>query len=174
MNYRRMTRVAALLCVVAGWALAQTPGPFGGFKHDSTLPIEIVSDSLEVRQAESQAIFAGEVIAEQGTLKLTADRVLVRYSAGGGGDSETGAIDSLRAEGNVFVSNGAETAKGAWAEYDVATGEIRMGGGVLLTQGAGNSIAAETFVVDLNTGIGRVDGRVRTILTAPEPSPAGN
>ena len=69
---------AALICL----ALAAAPagaqeGPFGGFKHDSKAPIEITSDSLEVRQAEQVAVFSGEVVAGQGTLRLTADKVTV-------------------------------------------------------------------------------------------------
>src|SRR3546814_19308014 len=55
---------------------AQAPsGPFGGFKHDRSAPIEITSDALEVRQAEQLAICSGDVVAGQGTLRLTADRV---------------------------------------------------------------------------------------------------
>lgn len=172
--YRWIVRLAMLAGLSAGIAFAQTEGPFGSFKHDSALPIEIAADSLEVRQAESRAIFTGEVIASQGTLRLTADNVVVNYSAGGSGDSETGAITSLRAEGEVFISNGAETAKGAWAEYDVAGGTIRMGGGVVLTQG-GNAITSETLFIDLNAGVGRVEGsgggRVTTVF---QPSESGN
>ena len=53
----------------------------------------------------------------------------------------------MRADGNVFLSNGAETAQGAWAEYDVASGIIRMGGNVVLTQGD-NAISGESLVID--------------------------
>jgi lipopolysaccharide export system protein LptA len=137
-------------------AVAQVKGPFGGFKHDSKAPIEITSDSLEVRQAERLAVFSGQVVAGQGTLRLTADRVEVTYDAGGS-DAATGAIRKMRAEGNVFLSNGSETAQGAWAEYDVAGGQMRMGGKVMLTQG-GNAISGESLVIDLNAGTGRIEG----------------
>jgi len=120
-------------------ALAQDKGPFGGFKHDASAPIEIVADSLEVQQAQSLATFRGSVVAGQGTLRLTADLLKVTY-ASEKSNSDTGAIQHMRAEGNVFLSNGAETAQGAWAEYDVASGMMRMGGSVVLTQGD-NSIS---------------------------------
>lgn len=166
-------RVGAVLALGAGLAMAQTGSPFGGFKHDSSLPIEVTADALEVRQAENLAIFSGEVIAGQGTLRLTADKVFVTYTSGGGGDASTGAISNLRAEGSVFLSNGSETAEGAWAEYDVDAGTIRMGGGVVLTQG-GNAIRSQTLFIDLNSGVGRVEGggggRVQTVF---EPSDGG-
>ncbi len=164
-------------------AAAQGKGPFGGFKHDSSAPIEIVADVLEVRQAENLAIFTGEVVAAQGTLRLTADLLNVTYAAEQS-DTSTGAIQNMRAEGNVFLSNGAETAQGAWAEYDVASGMMRMGGSVVLTQGD-NAISGESLVIDLNAGTGRIEGgRVKSVFmpaakkpapeTPPETPAAGN
>ncbi|MEM6679111.1 MAG: LptA/OstA family protein [Pseudomonadota bacterium] len=143
--------------------IAQDQGPFGGFKHDNSQPIEITSDALEVRQAQNLAIFTGEVIAGQGTLRLTADRVEVFYNQENS-DSETGAIERLRAEGNVLLSNGSETARGAWGEYDVIAGEMRMGGSVVLTQGE-NAIKGESLLIDLTAGTGRVEGgRVKSVF----------
>lgn len=148
-------------------AAAQTAGgqgPFGGFKHDRSAPIEITSNALEVQQANSLAIFEGEVVAGQGTLRLTADRVEVAYDEQAGDDSETGAIRNLVAQGNVFLSNGAETAQGQQARYDVESGMITMSGDVVLTQGA-NVISGENLTINLNEGQGRVEGRVRSIFT---------
>lgn len=158
--------VLATLAAAPG-APAQGAGPFGGFKHDSSAPIEIVSDSLEVRQSEGTALFSGDVVAEQGTLKLTADRLRVNYETGAEA-TETGEIQHMRAEGNVFLSNGAETARGAWAEYDVAGGMMRMGGNVVLTQGD-NAISGEALVINLDAGTGRIEGRgegrVKSVFT---------
>lgn len=148
-------------------ASAQQANPFGSFKHDASLPIEIVADSLAVDQGAQQATFTGQVEAGQGTLRLTADKVVVFYGGEGGGD--TGRIDRMRAEGDVFLSNGAETAKGDWADYDVAGGLVTMGGNVVLTQG-GNAISGETLSIDLNAGTGKISGgRVKSVFTpAPE------
>lgn len=139
---------------------AQDNGPFGGFKHDSSEPIEITSESLEVRQSDQVAIFVGDVKAGQGTLRLTASRVEVYYDQEAQGGS-TGAIKRLEAEGNVFLSNGAETARGARAVYDVASGIVTMFGDVLLTQGA-NGLSGDRLNIDLNTGVGKVEGNVKT------------
>src|SRR5699024_2101892 len=72
-------------------AIGADGGPFGGVKHDSSAPIEITSDALEVRQAEQLAIFSGDVVAGQGSRRLTADRVEVSYDEQAD-DPDTGAI----------------------------------------------------------------------------------
>ena len=164
----RAAGIAAVAVLAGATPLpAQGAGPFGGFKHDSSAPIEIASDSLEVRQAEGKATFSGEVVASQGTLRLTADELVVSYATGAEA-GETGKIRHMRAEGNVFLSNGSETAKGAWAEYDVAGGTMRMGGNVVLTQGE-NAISGEALVINLDAGTGRIvgrgEGRVKSVFT---------
>ena len=165
--------LAALAAVTAAGAAAQGTGPFGGFKHDSTAPIEIVADALEVRQAENLAIFTGEVVAAQSTMRLTTDKLVVTYAAMES-NADTGEIQHMRADGNVFLSNGDETGQGAWAEYEVANGIIRMGGMVVLTQGD-NAISGESLVIDLNSGTGRIEGgaggRVKSIFTPAPESP---
>jgi len=50
-----------------------------GPNNNSKLPIEITSDSLEVRQNESIAIFKGNVIAIQGTMKMNSEVMVVHY-----------------------------------------------------------------------------------------------
>ncbi|MEM7544922.1 MAG: lipopolysaccharide transport periplasmic protein LptA [Pseudomonadota bacterium] len=135
-------------------AAGQAQSPFGGFSHDSSQPIEIAADSLEVREADNLAIFAGKVVAGQGTLRLTADKLEVTYGDGGGGSGE---IQRLQASGDVFIANGAETAAGDWADYDVADGTIKMGGAVTLTQG-GNVVKGAALTIDLSSGQGRVEG----------------
>ncbi len=173
--------VAAMLWVAAGGAgTAQEAGsPFGSFKHDSTQPIEITSDSLSVNQAEQVATFSGAVVAGQGTLRLTATEMRIFYDGdpaatpGGAatpdegnpqtGNPQTGSIRLMRATGNVILTNGAEAAQGDWAEYDVSKGVITMGGAVILTQGA-NAISGTSLWIDLNAGVGEIKGRVRTIF----------
>jgi len=174
----KLIALAALIAagmLGVGGADAQTKGPFGGFKHDSKASIEIVADSLEVQQSANLAIFTGEVVAGQGTLRLTTDKLTVTYAADKSGttaNTDTGAIQHMRADGNVFLSNGSETAQGAWAEYNVAGGEVRMGGNVVLTQG-GNAISGNSLVINLNSGNGRIEGgRVKTIF-APAAEKSG-
>lgn len=157
---RRVMVCGIMVLGLVGWAAAQGNSPFGGFKHDSTEPIEITADSLEVRQADQVAIFLGNVVAGQGTLRLTANRVEVFYDQENTG-GDTGAIQKLDASGNVFLSNGAETAQGAFGTYNVKDGLVQMNGDVILTQGQ-NALSGDRLEIDLNTGVGKVLGRVKT------------
>lgn len=165
---RALVCAAALLVLGPVAAGAQAPdSPFGAFKHDAAQPIEITADSLAVDQASQTATFRGEVVAGQGTLRLSAEQIVVSYGGAGGDAAQAGRIDRLRAEGDVFLSSGAETARGAWADYDVAGGSVTMGGDVVLTQGE-NAISGQTLRIDLNAGTGEISGgRVRSVFTPP-------
>ena len=71
-----------------------------------------------------------------------------------------------RRQADVFVSNGAETASGKWAEYDLETGLVKMRGDVILTQGEDSASKAESLVINLNTGVARLEGRPTIIFKA--------
>lgn len=161
--------LAVSLAAAAVAARAQTEGPFGGFKHDRSAPIEITSNALEVHQSENLAIFSGDVVAGQGTLRLTSNQLDVYYTQQEGSqDPGTGDIRNMQAHGNVFISNGKETAQGEKAEYDVEAGTITMTGSVVLTQGQ-NVISGQRLVIHVDEGQGRMEGRVKSIF-APKKS----
>lgn len=171
---RRAVRIAAaVLALLAAHAPAaqEANSPFGSFRHDSTQPIEITSDKLSVNQTRKLATFSGTVVAGQGTLRLTAAEMQIFYDAEEkpAAESQTGAIRLMKATGRVFLSNGSEAAEGDWAEYDVASGIIRMGGNVLLTQGE-NAISGTELWIDLNAGVGEITGRVKTVFKPAEPA----
>ena len=63
-----------------------------------------------------------------------------------------------------------DAAEAGEAVYSVAEGVVTLSGDVLLTQGR-NAIAGDRLVVDLSSGNGRMEGRVRTVFT---PSDNGN
>jgi lipopolysaccharide export system protein LptA len=179
MTRTRPPRSALLLAVLAAAPAAaqDADSPFGAFRHDASQPIEITADSLAVNQGAQTATFSGDVVAGQGTLRLTAEKIVVSYGgAGEGGDDAApgaGRIDRLRAEGEVFLSNGSETARGQWADYDVSGGEVTMGGGVVLTQGE-NAISGERLRIDLGAGTGEISGgRVRSVFTPPAEDGGG-
>ncbi len=130
---------------------------FGGFKHDRTAPIDVTADAVEVRQAEERAILTGNVVAGQGTLRLTASKVTVDFDQEKQSNDETGAITRLEAVGDVFLSNGAETAQSGWAEYNLETGIVKMRNNVILTQGD-NASKGEALTIDLNSGVARLEG----------------
>jgi lipopolysaccharide export system protein LptA len=129
-----------------------------GLPQDSSLPIEITADSLEVLQNQKIATFVGKVDAVQGDMVLSADRLRVFY----GGDDNAppgpagmGSIRRIEAEGNVFLSSPQETAQGDAGVYDVASSQLSLEGGVVLTRGD-NVIRGQRLEVDMASGRSRV------------------
>lgn len=127
------------------------------FKHDSSQPIEITADTLDVARADQTAIFSGNVVAIQGELRLGSDNLRVYYRGGDARTAAQGAISKLDAIGAVALSSPRETASGEWAVYDVDMGQITLGGNVVLTQGE-NVLRGEQLVIDLESGQSRIVG----------------
>lgn len=157
------------LALLTGLATAQEADKgIGGFKIDNTKPIEITADNLELRQQENKAIFEGRVDVLQDKVRIRANKLIVSYD---GKAAAGGKIRNLAAEGGVYITSGKDSAKGAWARYDVVSRIIKMGGGVTLMQGE-NVIKGESLVVNLESGISRVEGgstgRVKSIFSVPE------
>lgn len=158
----RSLAISALVAFFALPAFAQgAQVPFGGLKHDASLPVEITADQLSVDQADGSAMFVGNVVIGQGEMRLSAGKVRVEYTAEGG--DPTGRIRRLMASGGVTLVNGSEAAEAQEAEYTIATGTIVMKGDVILTQGA-NALSSQRMVVDLGSGLATLEGRVKTIL----------
>lgn len=156
---KRAVAIALAITVVAQPVSAQgTSVAFGGLKHDSSLPVEITADALNVDQATGTAVFSGGVAIGQGSMRLTAGRVEVIYAPG-----DSGNISLLRASEGVTLTNGGEAVEAASAEYSIENGSVVLTGNVLLTQGP-NALSGDRMTIDLNTGAGRIDGRVKTIL----------
>ena len=161
--FSRIAAATALaLLVITGTAYAQGASvAFGGLKHDASLPVEITADELTVDQATGSAVFIGNVVAGQGEMRLSAGRVQVQYATENG--QATGRINQLVATGSVTLVNGPEAAEADKAVYSVGGAEIVMTGNVILTQGV-NALSGEKLTVDLTSGSGRMEGRVRTIF----------
>lgn len=102
----------------------------------------------------------------QGALLLEGDAVTVIYGA----DGPSGPIERVEAAGNVTLVNGTDAAEAQQAVYTLADGVVVMTGDVVVTQGQ-NAISGQRLTLDLDTGQGVVEGRVRMILqpggTAP-------
>lgn len=160
MNF--LTRLIALLGVMAAVSLpAFSQGAeiaFAGLKHDTKLPVEVSADQLSVSQSDGTAVFSGNVVVGQGSLRLTAGQVLVKYST-----TVSGRIEEMLASGGVMFVNGTEAAEAKDAAYNIDDGMLVLTGGVLLTQGA-SALSGEKLIVNLNAGTGVMQGRVKTVL----------
>lgn len=131
-----------------------------GKKRDNHTPIEVTADALEVAQTESQATFSGHVVAIQGDLRLTAEKMIVTYAqkAAAGKNKKSkdeNAIQKIEASGKVFLATPEETASGSTAVYDVDEQEIRLNGHVVLTRGK-NVLEGENLVYNFATGKSKI------------------
>jgi lipopolysaccharide export system protein LptA len=131
---------------------------FGGIRADTKAPVEITADKLNVNQESGKAVFSGSVLVGQGTMRLKAEQVEVQYAKG-----DRTKISQLVATGGVTLVSETEAAEAQQAVYDVPAGTVVLTGNVLLTQGE-NVMSGNRLNVDLRTGSGQMDGRVRTIL----------
>ena len=99
-------------------------------------PVDIVSNEMEILDAEKKAIFRGAVDATRGDTNLKSDMLTVTYSdvKQPDGTTKTDATD-LDAKGNVTITTPKETITGDWAKYNPQTEKLTVGGTVKLVQG---------------------------------------
>lgn len=164
-----MLRSIFLCLAVLVWpgaALAQGATiALGGGTVDTSLPVEVSADELSVDQANGQAVLDGNVLIVQGEVRISANKVTIEYAS----DNDTpSGVSRLLATGGVTFVTAADAAEAETATYSVADGTVILDGNVLLTQGQ-NAISGDRLVMNLGAGSGRMEGRVRTVI-----SPAGN
>src|SRR4051812_34248838 len=100
-HFCKWTIIVAMLPVLMGSnACAISSGAAFGGKHNSKTPIEVTSDALEVMQQQNKAVFTGHVVAIQGDVRLTAEKMTVFYA--GAADKKAGknAADRKSKSGN--------------------------------------------------------------------------
>lgn len=146
----------------AGPVLAQGAAISLGVKnHDSSVPVEITSEELALDQANSQAIFSGDVIVKQGDITLTCQKMHVEY--GEHPDTGTNEIQVIRMFGNVTFVSAQEAAEADQAVYTLSDDVLIMTGNVLVTQGV-TALSADKMTYNLDSGNGHMEGRVKTVL----------
>jgi lipopolysaccharide export system protein LptA len=195
-----MTRLlhlsAVTLALLApGLAVAQTPRPAAGPPVQSLLqggqdkdqPVQIEAASLEVRDKNKTATFAGDVQVVQGDTTMKCQKLVVFYGqevgiaqkeAGQGGAPapETkpalagpkGAqnIRRIEARGGVTVITKDQNASGDLGVYDLIAKTITLTGNVVVSQGQ-NVIHGERVVVDTVSGNARVESNNQGGGTTP-------
>ncbi|MBV6656708.1 MAG: lipopolysaccharide transport periplasmic protein LptA [Devosiaceae bacterium] len=167
----RTSRFAAIvfasLLLALGAALAASPvqaqrlaDGLSGFTQESSDPIEIEADELEVLDAQNLAIFRGSVRVVQGTATLLTRELRVHYE----GNGETGSVGPtsnqrlrlLEAIGDVEIRSEDQYATGDQGRFDFITEQITLTGNVLLQQGE-NLVRGQTLLIDLTTRESRLE-----------------
>lgn len=157
-TFRNILLLAVLTGAPGGLAAQGAQFALGGLAQVRDLPIEITADQLSVDQASGASVFSGNVVVGQGDVRLSAQDLRVEY-----GQNGNTSINRLIASGGVTLVTAEDAAEADQAIYGVADGTVQMTGNVMLTQGA-NVLSGQRLSVNLNTGQGTIDGRVRTTL----------
>lgn len=153
---------------------SNTPNALQGFAQNRDKPVRIESASLEVRDKEKTATFAGDVHLVQGDVTLKCRSLVVFYEpdakqdgkpdpkakpastnamAGGGGSQQ---IKRIEARGDVVVSQKDQVAVGDNGIFDMKSNTVTLIGNVVISQGP-NAVKGDRLVVDMTTGVSRVE-----------------
>ncbi|RWN53058.1 LptA/OstA family protein [Mesorhizobium sp.] len=177
------------LALGAAPALAQsrTTSQLSGLKLSGDKPIQIESDKLEVRQADSVAVFTGNVNVVQGPTLLKAGKMTVYYvkdpDAAAKGEQASGAamtgsadIDRLEVANKVYIKSDDQVATGDSGTFDMKTEVLVLSGSkVVLSQGD-NVLVGCKLTVQMKSGLAQVDpcggGRVMMSITPPKSGAA--
>lgn len=162
-----------LAAIILAMATAALPVPsFGQAQSalgDGPLALD-AANGVEWRREEKIFIASGDAVASQGEVKLAADRLVAAYRDKSGGGLEIYRVD---AEGQVRIQNGADTASGVRAAFDLDARAILLTGpGVRYEGKAGVVTATETLEYDLaeRRAVARGEATVTAsqgMLTAP-------
>jgi len=170
---RRLAAAAlsALLGALATPMAAQQPsGPpnaLQGFSQNRDKPINIKSATLEVRDKDKVATFAGDVHLVQGDTTLRSNILVVFYEneqagaaakpAGtGAAGPNSSQIRFAEAKGDVIVVQKDQTATGDNGVFDMRANTVTLIGNVVISQG-GNVVKGDRLTVDMTTGVSRVE-----------------
>jgi lipopolysaccharide export system protein LptA len=186
------TLTAAL--AIALPALAQGPsGPpnaLQGFSQNRDQPVQIDAATLEVHDKDKNATFTGNVRMVQGDTTLRCPKLVVFYEQDGAGGSTPNTmtaakpgpggqqqIKRLEAWNGVVVTQKDQTATGEKGIFDMKSNTVTLLGNVVMTQ-AQNVLRGDRLVVDLTTGVSRVEAgngkeRVQGLFLPASGGPIG-
>jgi lipopolysaccharide export system protein LptA len=138
---------AAAAVVVASQAGAQA---IAGFNSDQ--PVNYAADRIELQDKQQRVVLTGNVVINQGDMRLTAARTTVAYT-----NDNSLQIQRIDAVGGVVVTRGNERASGAAGVYDFNRRVIVLSGGVALRRGT-DTLNGGRLTMDLKSGLSTVDG----------------
>lgn len=157
----KFAHIVAVATLVAGTSSAFAQGTslsFSGLNAVRGEPVEVRSDNLTVDNSTGKTTFSGNAVLGQGDMRLAAQTITVVYTPG-----DTTRITRMEASGGVTLVTAVEAAEAANAVYDLDGGTVQMSGSVILTQGP-NVLSGDRLTVNLRSGQGSLQGRVRTII----------
>lgn len=161
----RYTRLApGIMAITAVMILAALCSPHGwAMTTDREQPIEIEADSAEADNLKGLAIYKGDVVIVQGTLKITGDHVTIYYNKDGdfikmvtlGSPAKFHQLP----DGKADTPKNYQRARASRMEYFKATDTIVLLGNAVYGQG-GDQLAADR--IDYDTRNSRMKARTMT------------
>ncbi len=175
------TALAALAVVItlagAHAAVAQPKGPpapansgppnaLQGFSQNRDKPVRIQAASLEVRDKQKTATFAGDVHVVQGDTDMRCKTLIVYYEddasqkgipAAEPGPNGQQQISRMEIKGDVIVTQKESTATGDNGVFDMKSNTVTLNGNVVITRGE-DVLRGQRLVVNLTSGVSRMEG----------------
>lgn len=158
--------------------------PFAGqFKSDPSQPVKIEAGRLDVDDGAKTAVFTGDVVAAQGDIVMRTPELVAIYTGAAGiadvattnpGASKAPAaqISRIQARQKVQVTTkDGQTVDGDWADVDMKTNLITLGGDVQLKKGR-SVVSNSRLVVDMTTGEIKLDTTAKSQAAKAQPEGA--
>jgi lipopolysaccharide export system protein LptA len=161
------------------------PNALQGFSQNRDQPVKIQAASLEVRDKQKQATFAGDVHLVQGDTDLRCRTLVVFYDEEGGkggntmqaaqpGPNGSQQIRRMEVKGGVVVTQKESTATGENGVFDMKANTVTLNGNVVVTRGP-DVLRGQRLVVDLTSGVSRMEGgRVEGLFQSSRPESGGS
>ncbi|OJF90524.1 LptA/OstA family protein [Pararhizobium antarcticum] len=166
---RKIAVAAVLAAALAGPAVAQsTSSQMKGLELSNDQPIQIESDKLDIKDAESLAMFTGNVKVVQGTTTLQAGSMVVYYKKGGGSIQGGNAdIDRIEVNNKVFLQSGTQQATADSGSFNMTEQTLVLKGKEVVLSEGKNVFTGCQLNVQMNTGEAQLQacgGRVKIQL----------
>jgi lipopolysaccharide export system protein LptA len=151
------------------------PNALQGFSQNRDQPVKIQADGLVVRDKEKIATFTGNVHVTQGDTEMRSKVLVVFYvdnskpgptpattmktaqPGASPGSGEQQQIRRIEATGGVQVTQKDQNAAGDSGIFDMQSNTVTLNGNVVVTHGK-DVVRGQRLVVDLGTGVSRIDG----------------
>jgi lipopolysaccharide export system protein LptA len=150
-----------------------------GFSQNRDQPVKIQAASLEIREKDKRATFTGDVHLVNGDTEMRCKSLVVFYDddakaqnmkAADPGPNGEQQIKRIEAKGGVTVTQKDQNAVGETATFNMRENTVTLIGNVIVTRG-GDVLRGQRLVVDLTSGVSKMDGgRVDVLIDTRKPS----
>ncbi|MBL0371818.1 hypothetical protein JJB09_07230 [Rhizobium sp. KVB221] len=172
-----MRLIPFTFCLAAAGMFATTISPLQAQEQSSQMkglalsndkPIQIESDSLEIREQEKRALFNGNVKVVQGTMTLMSEHMIVYYKGNAGKIAEGGSdIDRIEVDGKVSLVSADQSARGDKGSFDMRTEILMLEGKQVVLADGNNVFTGCKLTVQMKNGQAKLDScgaRVKILI----------